>query len=81
MHRSSDLKFGLARGSISRTAFERVGVYDASGRRVRTLETRDGRARWDGRDDDGGEAPPGLYFVRWRDATRTRTVRAVRLPG
>lgn len=59
----------------------RVGVYDAGGRLVRALESRDGRARWDGRDGAGRDTPPGLYFVRWTGAAGTRTVRVVRLPG
>ena len=59
----------------------RVDILDASGRRVRALEAPDGRVRWDGRDDDGRSAPPGLYFVRWADGERTRTVRVVRLAG
>ena len=59
----------------------RVGVYDAGGRLVRALESHDGRARWDGRDTAGRDAPAGLYFVRWTGGARTRTVRVVRLPG
>lgn len=59
----------------------RLAVYDAAGRLVRALEPRAGRARWDGRDAAGRAAPAGLYFVRWSDASRTRTVRVVRLPG
>jgi subtilisin family serine protease len=59
----------------------RVGVYDAGGRLVRALESRDGHARWDGRDAAGRDARPGLYFVRWTGGARTRTVRVVRLPG
>lgn len=59
----------------------RLAVHDAAGRLVRALEPRDGRARWDGRDDAGREAPPGLYFVRWSDAARTKSLRVVKLPG
>ncbi len=47
----------------------RLEVVDLQGRRVRTLvdgERAAGshRAGWDGRDDQGGAAPAGLYFVR-----------------
>lgn len=59
----------------------RIAVHDPAGRIVRSLEPRDGRARWDGRDEAGREVPPGLYFVRWSGSERTRTVRVVRLPG
>lgn len=57
----------------------RLAVHDAAGRLVRALEPRDGRARWDGRDDAGREAPPGLYFVRWSDRARTKSLRVVKL--
>jgi len=45
-------------------------VFDAAGRRVRTLEAAGARSagthrtNWDGRRDDGAAAGPGLYFVR-----------------
>ncbi|MBT3344379.1 MAG: hypothetical protein HN712_23770 [Gemmatimonadetes bacterium] len=46
----------------------RVDVYDLSGRRVRQLaDTRQSSGEysidWDGRDDEGGLLPPGLYIV------------------
>lgn len=63
----------------------RVGVYDVSGRHVRTLA--DGALaagvhdrRWDGRDAKGALAPAGLYFVRLEAAGERRTTRVVRLP-
>jgi hypothetical protein len=45
-----------------------IGVFDVMGRSVRTLADRvfvSGRhqATWDGRDDDGRPAAPGIYFV------------------
>lgn len=69
------------RGSLDVTASGagRVFVYDASGRRVRALEMVSGRARWDGRDDAGREAPQGLYFVRWSGGGQDWCVRVVRL--
>jgi len=47
----------------------RVHVFDVRGALVRTLEERDipageQRARWDGRDDAGGQAATGVYFFR-----------------
>jgi hypothetical protein len=56
-----------------------VGVYDVSGRRVRSLEAAQSGAlsrtiRFDGRDDRGSLLPSGLYFCRIQagDATATR---------
>lgn len=44
-------------------------VLDIRGRRVRELDSpaRSGAGftEWDGRDDRGEPAPPGVYFVRW----------------
>ncbi len=57
----------------------RISVLDAAGRLVRAFDTRDGHGRWDGRDSGGRDAPPGLYFVRWRDGAGTAVVRVVRL--
>lgn len=61
---AADLAFTLARtGPVS------LAVYDVRGARVRTLAggTRDAgehHVRWDGRDDAGGRAAPGIYLVR-----------------
>jgi len=42
-----------------------VRVFDASGKLVRTLETKDGPfVVWDGKDSRGEEAGPGVYFCR-----------------
>ncbi len=77
------LHFGLARG-------ERVhiDVLDVGGRRVRALGPRlmDAGAHtvvWDGRDDAGRRAAPGLYFVRiagetWQDTARVARVESGR---
>ena len=51
-----------------------LSVYALDGRRVRTLvhETREPgeyRLVWDGRDDQGGQVRPGLYYVRFATAT------------
>jgi thermitase len=43
-------------------------IVDVTGRRVRRLVVSEtGVAEWDGRDDHGSAARPGLYFVRWND--------------
>jgi photosystem II stability/assembly factor-like uncharacterized protein len=73
------------RFSLSRAGEARVAVFDAAGRRVRTL--REGlaaagmhRLSWDGRDARGRDVPAGVYFVRLRteDGTETRKVQRVR---
>ncbi len=56
--------FGLARGGAARLA-----IFDAQGRRVRLLVAGElgagqHRVAWDGRDDDGRAAAPGLYLAR-----------------
>ncbi len=43
----------------------RVRVLDVSGRVLREWDAEGTTSRWDGRDRDGREAPPGMYFVRW----------------
>jgi flagellar hook assembly protein FlgD len=50
-------------------------VFDASGRRVRTvfrglLPAGERLLHWDGRDASGARVPPGLYVVQWRDSGR-----------
>lgn len=60
-------------------------VRDLTGRKLRTLldapRVAPGYAEihWDGRDDLGARARPGVYFVRVRTAAGERTVRVVRL--
>jgi hypothetical protein len=47
-----------------------VQIFDVSGRRVVSLlaplpsASRLFEVRWDGRIENGGEAPPGVYFAR-----------------
>jgi flagellar hook assembly protein FlgD len=51
-------------------------LYDSRGRRIRTLvagatRPHGGRTEsWDGRDDDGYDAPAGIYIVRLEVAGR-----------
>ena len=73
------LRFSLAHAE--RVA---VDVLDVSGRRVRALgpRTLDAGAHsiaWDGRDDAGRDAGPGLFFVRVAGALWQDTARVVRL--
>ena len=58
-------------------------VYDAAGRRVRTLATG-GRTgafvlAWDGRDNAGRDAGSGVFFLRVRAGGQDLTRRVVRL--
>lgn len=73
------VRFGLARAQSAD-----VAVFDAAGRRVRTLASGALGAgvyapEWDGRDASGGRAAPGLYFVRLKTADATYERRLVRL--
>ena len=70
--------------TLPREGQVQAAVFDAGGRRVRTLA--DGRfaagtsaLAWEGNDDRGGRAPAGLYFVRVTTPDRTLTRRIVRL--
>jgi subtilisin family serine protease len=69
------------RGSLAlrAPAAGRVRVLDASGRVVRSFAVEGGPARWDGRDETGREASPGLYFLHWQDARTSRSARVVKL--
>lgn len=42
----------------------RLELYDAAGRRLRTLQTARSQTLWDGRDDRGHVVPSGTYWVR-----------------
>lgn len=68
------------RFALPRAGEARVEIFDAAGRRVRTLESGTRPAgehvlRWDGRDAVGAEAGDGLYFVRLRADGHSRAVR------
>ncbi len=47
-------------------AGRRIEVFDPTGRRIRSIGLASGQsgAVWDGRDDMGRSAPPGIYLVR-----------------
>jgi len=62
-----------------------LAVFDAAGRRVRTLHSgflpAGGHAAgWDGRGESGEAVPAGLYFARLAQNGAARTTRLVRLP-
>ncbi len=66
------------------TGAVRVGVYDVSGRLVRTLLDEivaegEGRVRWDGRSDDGVRVGSGVYFCRVTQGGRTAGVKMLML--
>ena len=56
-----------------------ICIYDLTGRLVRTLPllpspfAHRSSVVWDGRDDRGINAPPGVYFVKWRDSSRVNS--------
>ena len=55
--------------ALARSGRVTLRVYDGTGRRVRTLESGALVAGphlrvWDGRTDQGGRAPAGIYFSR-----------------
>jgi zinc metalloprotease ZmpB len=74
------LRFALPRpGPVA------LGLYDVSGRLVRTLFAGDVPAgeravRWDGRDERGHAAPAGVYLARLRALGEERVTRLVVMP-
>ena len=71
----TQLKFTLLRAGPAR-----VDVYDARGRRVRTLvderrEAGDHQVMWRGRDRTGRPVPSGVYIARLRYGGTTETCR------
>lgn len=74
---TTTLRFGLATAGRASLA-----LYDAGGRRVRelatgTLEAGEHAITWDGRDEAGRAAAPGLYFARFEAAGFTATRKLV----
>jgi hypothetical protein len=64
----------------------RLDPYDAAGARVRGLPNRRveiedpaGAVHWDGRDDRGRRAAPGVHFARLRAGREVRVSRVVLL--
>lgn len=55
-------------------------VFDAAGRRVASIGPAAGGAselRWDGRTSQGHSAPPGVYFLRVEEGSRSASARIV----
>lgn len=70
--------------SLPAETWARVDLYDALGRRVRSLlpgglQTGDCRLSWNGRDDAGDPVPSGVYSVRLGTRGASRSVRIVRI--
>jgi len=62
----------------------RVEVFDVRGARLRTLHAGwlvagEHRLRWDGKNESGGPAAPGLYLIRATSRTGSATLRVPRL--
>lgn len=73
---------GSVRFALALPAQQRVtlSVFDAGGRRVASvfdgwLEAGSSSLTWNGRGDDGRDAPPGIYLVRLRAESGERTRR------
>jgi hypothetical protein len=63
-HGLTTVRFGIAKAGRVQ-----IGIYDVSGRKIRTLADRvfpagEQELRWDGSDDAGTKVPRGVYFVR-----------------
>jgi hypothetical protein len=59
-------------------------VYDASGRRVRTIENGvqgagSHEASWDGRDEEGRPVAPGLYILRLASGDEAQAIKLLRV--
>ena len=70
--------------ALAQAGHARVSVIDEAGRRIRGLADGSLPAgahslSWDGRDESGRSAPPGLYFVRVESGSSTRVARLTRL--
>jgi hypothetical protein len=79
LHVSPNPAYGVMR--IVAPGGGRLDLFDAGGRRVRTvtLDAANATWNWDGRDDRGQLVGPGLYFAAQRVNGAVRTARFVRL--
>lgn len=61
----------------------RIEIFDAAGRRMRTLVVssangaRGGSVTWDGRDESDTALPAGIYFAKWTAPGRSRAVTVI----
>jgi hypothetical protein len=72
---------GLGRGPGA----AEVALFDAAGRRVRTLKSGEfmrgyHTTAWDGRDSDGHRVPSGVYFLNLRTEGQARQLKVVITP-
>lgn len=79
---STTIPYAIPTGGNSGSTRASLVVYDVLGRRVRTLvegEVIPGEAAatWDGRDEQGGAVPSGLYVVRLATGNVERTIRVL----
>ncbi len=65
---------GRVRFTLPGTAARQLSLYSADGRLVRRLALTHGEATWDGRDDAGIPAPPGVYVAH----SGTASIKVVR---
>jgi hypothetical protein len=82
---STTIQFAVPAVAGSAQSTIDLAVYDVAGRRVRSLArgaviAGEQAVAWDGRDDDGVEAPAGVYVVRLVTGGGTRTIRILLLP-
>jgi hypothetical protein len=70
--------------TLDRAGDAEIGIFSVDGRRIRRLTSGPqpagpGHVRWDGRDDRGSDAPPGLYWVRLRSGGQVATRALIRV--
>jgi hypothetical protein len=69
--------------ALTGTQHATAAIYDALGRKVRTIASRElsgaGALTWDGRSESGSPAPRGLYFLKVDVAGQTHVRRCVRI--
>jgi hypothetical protein len=69
---------------LSKTASATISVYNLKGQLVRTLEQGNlakgtHAATWDGKDNNGSQVSPGMYFARLESGSATLTQKIVRI--
>jgi hypothetical protein len=60
--------------SLARSGAGGIVILDASGARVRRLDSGTcGRTEWDGRSDDGRRVAPGVYYIDTEEGSAQKT--------